>query len=258
MPVMVMTNFDVCNGVVNGTIGTLKSVQYWVDAEGLRHATSCVIESEHIIGDPLPGLEQNHGVALQDETEMMFVHPHSKKKCKIKRTQLPIQPAFSVTAHKSQGLLLDNVVVDLQSCIGSESPYVMISRVKSLQGLMVLRPFHRSKISCNLQQDVRDELKRQRLLELSTLARHGDGELANTAAKELADRGLDELLNAEQEGLNLEKCNLNTVIQRQNSIETQLRSFFSESRSPDRTKRHRTQERNGKYPLPVHYIHRNC
>ena len=135
----------------------------------------------------------------------------------------------------------------------------MISRVKSLQGLMVLRPFHQSKISCNLQQDVHDKLKRQCLLELSTLARHGDGDLANTAAKELADRRLDELLNAKQESLNLENCNLNTIIQRQNGIETQLRSFFSESRSPDRTKRHRTQERTCKYPLLVHYIpHRNC
>ncbi len=136
---MLMTNFNVANGIVNGTIGKLKSVQYYVDSDGLQHATSCMIESEHILGDPLPGLDRNHGVALQDETEMI-IHPHTKKKCKIKCTQLLIQPVFSVMAHKSQGLLLDNVVVDLQSCSGSESPYVMISRVKSLEGLMVLHP----------------------------------------------------------------------------------------------------------------------
>ena len=46
----------------------------------------------------------------------------------------------------------------------------MISRVKSLDGLLVLRPFRQSRISCAVQQDVCDELKRQQLLELATLA----------------------------------------------------------------------------------------
>ena len=241
MPVMLMTNFDVSNGIVNGTIGTLKSVQYWIDDEGFRHATSCIIRSKHIVGDPLPGLEKNEGVALQDETDMMFIHPHTKKKCKIKRSQLPIQPAFSVTAHKSQGLSLDNVVVDLQSCSGSESPYVMISRVKSLQGLMVLRPFHRSKISCNLQQDVRDELKRQRLLELGTLARHGDGELARTASKQLTDLRLDEFLNTEDIVLDLENSNLNTLTQHENRVASQLRIFSADTSYLVRSKRGRLQ-----------------
>ena len=69
-------------------------------------------------------------------------------------SQIPIQPAFSITAHKSHGLSLDRVVVDLESCSGLESPYVMVSRVRSLDGLMVLQPFRHSKISCALQQDV--------------------------------------------------------------------------------------------------------
>ncbi len=90
---MLMINFDVSNGIVNGTIGTLKSVQYWVDSDSFWHTTSCVIESEDIVGDPLPGLEKKHRVVLQDETEMTFVHLHSKKKYKIKHTQLLIQPA---------------------------------------------------------------------------------------------------------------------------------------------------------------------
>ena len=246
---MLMTNFDVSNGIVNGTISKLKSVQYWVDGDGFQHATSCVIESEHIVRHPLPGLEKNHGVALQDETEMMFVHPHSKKKCKIKRTQLPIQPAFSVTAHKSQGLSLDNIVVDLQSCSGSESPYVMISRVKSLQGLMVLRPFHPSKISCNLQQDVRDELKRQRLLELSTLARHADGDLVHTAGRKLTKLGLEDLLNGEEQDLDLQNCNLNTLIHCQDGVAVQLRSFSSQRSPPVCSKHDRTQGNTGKFFL---------
>ena len=59
MPIMIMTNFDVSNGIVNGRIGSLKSVNYWVAEDGCRHATSCVVESEGIVGKTLPGLGTN-------------------------------------------------------------------------------------------------------------------------------------------------------------------------------------------------------
>lgn len=141
MPVMIMTNFDVSSGVVNGRIGTLKTVNYITNADRCRHATSCIVESDGITGEALPSLNQKQAVALQDEVEMSFTHPQSKKKLKLKRSQLPIQPAFTMTAYKSQSLSLDNVVIDLESCSGSEAPYVMTSRVKSLDGLMILHPF---------------------------------------------------------------------------------------------------------------------
>ena len=228
MPVMIMTNFDVTNGVVNGRIGKLISVTYWVDGDGFRHATSCVVESNGIVGDALPGLEKNQAVALQDVTELSFVHPYSQKKCKIKRTQLPIQPAFSMTAYKSQGLSLERAVVDLESCSGSESPYVMVSRVKSLAGLMVLRPFRQDKICCNLQQDVHDELKRQRLLELGTLARHADGELADMASNRLRNMQLDELISSENTELDLSGSNLSTLVRREEKVTRQLMRFTRE------------------------------
>lgn len=222
MPVMITTNFDVSNGIVNGRIGVLKSVNYWVDDDGNRHATSCIVESSGITGPTLSGLDENQAVALQDVVEMLFVHPHSKKKCKIKRTQLPIQPAFSITAYKSQGMSLDQVVVDLESCSGSESPYVMISRVKSLNGLLILRPFRISKITCNMGEDVREELKRQRLLELVTLARHGDGDLARNASANLHKLNLGELLEEDETILNLEHCNLETLVRREDRIGNQV------------------------------------
>lgn len=219
MPVMIMANFDVSNGIVNGRIRTLKSVCYWTDSDGHRHASSCVVESTGISGEALPGLKKNQAVALQDETDMTFIHPHSHKKLKIKRTQIPI----SMTAYKLQGLLLDRAVVDIESCTGSESRYVMISRVRLLDGLMVLRPFRCSKISCPLQQDVRDELKRQRLLELASLARFGEGLLAEDATAELCQRNLDELLFSENTSLDLSNCNLQTLIQREDHVSRQVR-----------------------------------
>ncbi|KAJ3724887.1 hypothetical protein C8R42DRAFT_559339, partial [Lentinula raphanica] len=65
-----------------------------------------------------------------------------------------------MTTHKSQGSTFANVVVDLKSCSGTEKPYVMLSRAKSLQGLVILRPFSKAKITCHQSEDVRLELRR--------------------------------------------------------------------------------------------------
>ncbi|KAI0077939.1 hypothetical protein K474DRAFT_1569156, partial [Panus rudis PR-1116 ss-1] len=74
-----------------------------------------------------------------------------------------------MTAHKSQGQTMTNIIVDLQNCHGTEAPYVMISRVKSLDGLRILRPFDRKKIQCHPSEDVRKEFLRLEILCLQTL-----------------------------------------------------------------------------------------
>ncbi|KAJ3965947.1 hypothetical protein EV361DRAFT_772959, partial [Lentinula raphanica] len=65
-----------------------------------------------------------------------------------------------ITAHKSQGATYENIIVDLESCSGTEQPYVMLSRVRSLEGLIILRPFQKSRISCHQSQDIRSEMNR--------------------------------------------------------------------------------------------------
>ncbi|KIM74965.1 hypothetical protein PILCRDRAFT_79543 [Piloderma croceum F 1598] len=54
-----------------------------------------------------------------------------------------------MTAHKAQGMMLVKAIVDLESCRGTESPYIMVSRVKLLDGLLILCPFRRQKIQCH-------------------------------------------------------------------------------------------------------------
>ncbi|EIM85242.1 uncharacterized protein STEHIDRAFT_40673, partial [Stereum hirsutum FP-91666 SS1] len=72
------------------------------------------------------------------------------------------------TAHKAQGKSLVHVVVDIESCRGTESPYVMVSRATSLSGLLILRPFTRSKICSRQSEETRDEMKRLGCLRLHT------------------------------------------------------------------------------------------
>ncbi|KAJ3858397.1 hypothetical protein EV359DRAFT_52264, partial [Lentinula novae-zelandiae] len=60
---------------------------------------------------------------------------------------------IGVTTHKVQGQTLDSAIIDLESCRGTEAPYVMVSRIKTLDGLLVLRPFQLKKIQCRQSKD---------------------------------------------------------------------------------------------------------
>lgn len=173
MPVMICANFDVPNGVVNGCIGTLKDVRYTIDEHGDRHAHSCVVLLPDTSEMKLSNLEIGEVAVLEDSCAMCFVNPHSGKRCFIKRTQLPIVPAFAITGHKSQGRTLEATIADIQSCRGTESVYVMLSRVTSINQLRILRPFNIKKIQCRPSEDSRQETKRQTILNLRTIFQYG-------------------------------------------------------------------------------------
>ncbi|CAE8714602.1 unnamed protein product [Polarella glacialis] len=64
----------------------------------------------------------------------------------IRRLQLPLAPAFAMTAHSAQGQTLEAAIVDLQ--LGSDSSpqasYVALNRVRKKEDLVIFRPFERS------------------------------------------------------------------------------------------------------------------
>ncbi|KAH9851802.1 hypothetical protein C2E23DRAFT_709321, partial [Lenzites betulinus] len=62
-----------------------------------------------------------------------------------------------LTSHKAQGQTFQKVIVDLEGCRGTEAPYVMLSRATSLDGIIILRPFSMSKITCHSSEDLRKD-----------------------------------------------------------------------------------------------------
>lgn len=169
MPVIVSQNFDVAGGIVNGSIGTLNKIRYCTDHHtGDRKLLSCVVRIEGSDAIQMPHLEPFQFPVLEDTVDMNFTHPDTKRHVTIKRCQVPIEPAFALTAHKAQGQTFHHVVLDLESCKGTESPYVMLSRARSLDGVLILRPFDKKKIKCHQSEDAQKEFSRLRRLHLCT------------------------------------------------------------------------------------------
>jgi hypothetical protein len=188
MPVIISQNFDVPGGVVNGSQGILKKVCYYVDQDGRRHAISCVVECDDTEDNIVPGLPNHHVVALEDTTAIKIEHPYSYKSCTLYRTQLPLQPGFVMTAYKSQGKTLAAAAINLVDCHGTESAYVMVSRVTSLEGLVIISPFSKEKICCRTSEDLRNETVRLELLALQTIVNHGTEDEATRAQASIATR----------------------------------------------------------------------
>ncbi|KAJ4493163.1 hypothetical protein C8J55DRAFT_394788, partial [Lentinula edodes] len=74
MPIMIMQNFDIQGGVVNGCHGVLKSIRYRLDDQGCRHAISCVVSASNISAETaLPYLDHKTDVvALEDKISLLF------------------------------------------------------------------------------------------------------------------------------------------------------------------------------------------
>ncbi|KAJ7127323.1 hypothetical protein C8R43DRAFT_897609, partial [Mycena crocata] len=70
MPVMITQNFDVQNGIVNGTTGIVKQIRYETNELGERCATSCVVYVPDMTGPPLPNLPPKHAVVLAETVDM--------------------------------------------------------------------------------------------------------------------------------------------------------------------------------------------
>ncbi|KAF8991662.1 hypothetical protein BDQ17DRAFT_1254664 [Cyathus striatus] len=122
----------------------------------------------------MPHLSEKEAVILQDVTEIRFTDPGTHKRCVVKRSQLPLVPAFAITAHKAQGKTLSKVIVDLQNCRGCEPPYVMLSHVKSLSGLLILHPFDFAQISSCPSEDLHKEFQHLTILNKKTLMSFAD------------------------------------------------------------------------------------
>ena len=168
MKVMVQENLAITNRVVNGSEGTVRDIVY-EEEDGRRYAAAVYVH--------IPGAGRVCPEAVDD---VVPIFPESSKfqwfcgatSLTVTRLQLPLLPAYSYTDYKSQGRSLNEAIVDPASAASLQGLYVMLSRVRSLEGLAILRPFKASKINQRLSEELRNELRRVESLDIQTRDNH--------------------------------------------------------------------------------------
>ncbi|MFA7253318.1 MAG: helix-turn-helix domain-containing protein [Patescibacteria group bacterium] len=103
--------------------------------EGYANGTLGVVESF----DPetnLPIVQIRDGHRVKVDLADWAVEEDGKVKGQL--TQIPLRLAWAITVHKSQGISLDEAVVDLSRVFEFGQGYVAISRVRRLSGLYII------------------------------------------------------------------------------------------------------------------------
>jgi hypothetical protein len=146
-------------GISNGSPGTLVSLVY-EEIGGCRYAIFADVDfkgyrkTDHDTPHP-------QRVNLKPVTDKILFHlPGSETLYTATRSQLPLIPAFAFTSHNAQGRSMDVCCIDLAGCPNIQSAYVMLSRVRTLKGLCILRPFTLDRIKDHISEELGAELQR--------------------------------------------------------------------------------------------------
>ncbi|HRY60376.1 MAG TPA: helix-turn-helix domain-containing protein [Patescibacteria group bacterium] len=103
------------DGYVNGTLGVVDSFNH---------------------DNGMPIVKLRNGRKIEVSYADWTVEEDGKVKGRL--TQIPLRLAWAITVHKSQGISLDEAVIDLSSVFEFGQGYVALSRVRRLRGIYIL------------------------------------------------------------------------------------------------------------------------
>lgn len=101
---------------------------------GFVNGTLGIVKDFGPFGEPI--VETNSGMTFSVSPQSWKIEEEGKVKAEIE--QLPLRLAWAITVHKSQGMSLDAMEVDLSKSFVKGMGYVALSRVRSLDGMKLL------------------------------------------------------------------------------------------------------------------------
>ncbi|XP_046974744.1 uncharacterized protein LOC124541014 [Vanessa cardui] len=145
---MITVNLDTSDGLVNGTTGLLKAIEYG------RHITTnerrplrLWLQFDNNVGiatrNKFEVHTRNHHAYIESqwtplETSTYTVKQWKSSNLKVHRSQFPVVPAEGMTIHKSQGCTMEKIVVHLSRNVKRSMLYVACSRATSASGLYLV------------------------------------------------------------------------------------------------------------------------
>jgi ATP-dependent DNA helicase PIF1 len=130
--VILLKNLDFSRGLVNGSKGV---VQSFSSGRGLNS---------------YPVVLFSNGVILEVKEATWEIKTGDRRNKPVTRTQIPLLLAFAISIHKSQGMTLENVHMNLSRGWECGQAYVALSRASSTRGLF-LEDYTPSKIRASHQ-----------------------------------------------------------------------------------------------------------
>jgi len=118
--VMMLKNTYQSQGVSNGSIGVIRGFSVKKGYPIVEFANGEIITIAY----------EEWSLDEYDEVKKQF-------KMRAKMAQIPLNLAWAITVHKSQGMTLDAIYCDLANSFADGQIYVALSRVKSLDGLFI-------------------------------------------------------------------------------------------------------------------------
>jgi hypothetical protein len=174
MKVVLTVNICTNDGLANGAQGILRQIVYnpdSIDTQSSRGKAIVLKRPPKYVVVELIGrasgaynsLAENH--VPVEPVKAACVHTiwrrdGSQIRRNFQRFQLPLTQAFAFTDYKCQGRTIQKAIVDLAEGVTSTGVYVMLSRVRRLEDLLILRPFKESLLDMKIPFALREEFKR--------------------------------------------------------------------------------------------------
>jgi hypothetical protein len=174
MPVILRgCNLSTDLGIMNGSQGIVRRIFSAVSTTGLTYATCVLVEFplSKVQLTTLPPCYFPILLSTWTFTTILDIGEPTQKKVRVTRSQIPIQPAFAVTGHSSQGKTLPCVLVNKNE--GGFAAYVAASHAHTCHGLCLTECVSVGQLNKCISNDLFAEIKRFNALEHNTLVSCG-------------------------------------------------------------------------------------